>query len=84
MQELQAQHCGGLDCGTVAVTNRCGQPVTVSCGSCNGNEVCSNNLCCQPQTAAQACAAQNTVCGTIDYDEMIRKLYLVLKVFCTR
>lgn len=69
MQELQTQHCANLECGTVAVTNRCGQPVTVTCGSCNGNEVCSNNLCCQPQTAAQACAAQNTVCGSIDYTD---------------
>ena len=53
--------CGAKECGSVTVTDSCGQAVQASCGSCGGG-ICLEDvaICCTPLTSA---AAYERYCG---------------------
>jgi hypothetical protein len=62
--ETAAQLCQAIAnaCGSMAVTDGCGQPRSIVCGTCATGSSCFNNRCCVPETDQAFC--QRVGCGT--------------------
>lgn len=62
--ETATQLCQAIanTCGSMSVTDSCGQSRTVNCGTCTGGISCINNRCCVPETDQAFC--QRAGCGT--------------------
>ncbi|TXD37499.1 hypothetical protein FRC98_07340 [Lujinxingia vulgaris] len=59
----------GAQCGTITITDNCGETRPIECGECpNNGDICNeNNQCeaCQPQSDEEICQDQGAECGTI-------------------
>lgn len=61
----------GLNCGTLDITDNCGETRPIDCGVCANGETCGGgdpgiaNVCgCTPETNAEFCARNGKDCGT--------------------
>ncbi len=66
--ETDSELCiqAGAVCGTLTVTDNCGNTRNPECGGCPGNGTCTANMCpCVPESDFQFCFNAGAWCGTV-------------------